>query len=406
MSWKPNETFEGCLVEFLRSLLKEFYPETLIVARAQNWIINQLNLKEGPFTIRHAKDVRSLVEREGCLKPRYYFSSDFKGLNVGFDIIASDNESTSSFYSLLLDGYEDFSNKTMKEMLQTKIYSGILRKKSTPKIELDAFDKNNINSGMNNYKKRPSLSDLKLCHILDAGQKIENKVSQNQLLERAFKCLNPINIFPFPNKKYIHYLDGKKYSDLGEENQIQELFEAIIQLHFLKNDDLEEKEAINKYYQYLKKEVPSIKTCEIIIDKFKNKIVEIVPKSKDKTVKTITKKPVNFRLEIRANHNDSTTNTQQKIELSPQTRLKFNALEIRSLSDKQVVTFKINADAGRYKSDSREIHGVFTCTVEEIKTFFNWDNDSNWNNGNTHSWSKFPNWAKAYFSGKLGDEYI
>ena len=87
MSWKPNETFEGCIVEFLRSLLKEFYPAVLIVARAQNWIINQLNLKEGPFTIRHAKDLRNLVIREGCIKPRYYFSKDFKGLNVGLVIM-------------------------------------------------------------------------------------------------------------------------------------------------------------------------------------------------------------------------------------------------------------------------------------------------------------------------------
>ncbi|MDB9725798.1 hypothetical protein OAA90_05405, partial [Salibacteraceae bacterium] len=235
---------------------------------------------------------------------------------------------------------------------------------------------------------------------------IENKVSKNQLLERAFRCLNPINIFPFPNNKYIHYLDGIQYSDLGEENQIQELFAAIIQLHFLKHEILEVREAIKKYYQYLNKEIPSIKTCETIIDKFKNKVVEIVPKEKYKMFKDKTEKPVDFRLATKTNHSISTANSQQKIELSPQTRLKFNALEIMPLADKQVVTFQINADAGRYKSDSRGIQGVFTCRVEEIKTFFNWDNDRNWNNDNTHSWSRFPNWAKAYFSGKLGDEHI
>ena len=81
----------------------------------------------------------------------------------------------------------------MKEMLQTKLFCGILRKNKMPKIELHAFFKNNIKSGMNNYKWRPALYGLKLCHILDTGQNIENKVSENQLLERAFRCLNPIN---------------------------------------------------------------------------------------------------------------------------------------------------------------------------------------------------------------------
>lgn len=406
MNWKPDETFEGYLVEFLNSLLKGFYPKALIVARAQNWLIDQLDLEKGPFTIRHAKDVRNIVGREGCLKPRYYFSNDFKGLNVGFDVIASDNESTSSFYSLLLEEYEDFSNKSMKEMLQTKIYSGILIKKRTPKIELDAFYRHNINSGMNNYKQRPSLSGLKLCHVLDAGQNIENKVSKNQLLERAFRCLNPINIFPFPNDKYNHYLDGKYYSDLGEDNEIQKLFAAIIQLHFSKHDVKEVREAINKYYKYLNKEIPSIKTCETIIDKFKNKVIKIVPKAKDKTVKTKTEKPVDFRLATKANHGISTVNSQQKIELSPQTRLKFNAKEIKSLADSQIIFFHIKAEANRYQSDHREINGIFTCKVSDIKTFFDWAKDSNWNNQNTHSWPRFPNWAKDYFKGKLDDEHI
>lgn len=401
MSWKPDESFEGLIVEFLRSLLEDFYPDTGIISRTQNWLIDQLNLKEGPFTIRLAKDVRELVGREGVTKPRYYFSSDFKSLNVGFDIIASDNESTSSLYSLLLEGYEDFTNKTMKEMLQTKIFSGILRKKETPQIELDAFFKNNIKSGMNNYNRRPALSGLKLCHILDAGQNIENKVSENQLLERAFRCLNPINIFPFPkpNKKaggYFHYLDGIRYSDLGEDNEIQELFAALIQLHFFKSDDLYVIESIKIYYQYLNKEVPSVKSCEAIVAKFKNIIVKIESvKSVDTQIDTLTSPNVS-----------SIAKTQEIRKLSSQTRLKFNAQEIRPLADSQVVCFQIDADMNRYQSDRREIHGVFTCRVAEIKTFFDWEKDKNWNNGNTHSWSRFPNWAKDYFKGKLGNEQL
>ena len=406
MSWKQDCGYEGLLVEFLNSLLEDFYPNTVIVSKAQNWLIGQLKLKEGPFTIRHAKDVRKLVNREGCIKPRYYFSNDFKGLKIGFDIIASDNESTSSFYTLLINGFEDFSVITMKEMLQTKIYTGILRKEKTPKIELAAFNTNRIKSGMNNYKRRPAQFGLKLCHILDAGKNIENNVSQNQLLERAFRCLNPINLFPFPNNKYNHYLDEIEYADLGEDNGIQELFAALIQLHFLKSDNSNVKNAIAKYYLYLNKEIPSIKNCEEIVTRYKDKIVKIVSKPKNKKVETIVTKSSDVSLNTLECYNNSTFSKQLRIELSSQTRLKFNAQEIRSLGESQVVFFHINAEANRYQSDPREIHGIFTCKVSDIKTFFDWNNDRNWNNQYTHSWSRFPNWAKGYFKGKLGDVHL
>ncbi len=407
MSWKQDNTYEGYIVEFLNSLLEDFYPNTAIVSKAQDWLISQLKLKEGPFTIRHAKDVRNLVGRKGVSKPRYFFSHDFSDLNIRFDIIASDNEPTSSFYTLLLNGDEDFSTKTVKEMLQTKIYTGILRKDKTPKIELDAFNNNKIKSGMNNYEQRPALSNLKLCHILDAGKNIENNVSENQLLERAFKCLNPINIFPFPSsKKYFHYLDEIKYTDLGEENEIQMLFEALIQLHFLKSDNLYIQNAIAKYYQYLNKKIPTKEACEEIVTRYEDKVVKIVARPKTKKVATLVTKRGNTSLDTLNSYGNSTFNKQEKIELSSQTRLKFNGQEIKSLADSQVVFFNINAESNRYQSDPREINGIFTCKVSDIKTFFDWVKDSNWHKQNTHSWPRFPNWAKDYFKGKLGNENI
>ena len=259
---------------------------------------------------------------------------------------------------------------------------------------------------MNNYKRRPAQFGLKLCHILDAGKNIENNVSQNQLLERAFRCLNPINLFPFPNNKYNHYLDEIEYADLGEDDGIQELFAALIQLHFLKSDNSNVKYAITKYYLYLNKEIPSIKNCEEIVTRYKDKIVKIVSKHKNKKVETIVTKSSDVSLDTLECYNNSTSSKQQRIKLSSQTRLKFNAQEIRSLGESQVVFFHINAEANRYQSDPREIHGLFTCKVSDIKTFFDWNNDRNWNNQNTHSWSRFPNWAKGYFKGKLGDVHL
>lgn len=396
MSWKPNESFEGLLVEFLRSLLEDFYPETKIIARSQNWLIDQLELREGPFVIRHASDLRDIVGREGVLKPRYYFSDDFGERNIGFDIIASDNESTSSFYTLLLANYEDFTHRTMKEMLQTKIFSGILKRNKTPQIELDAFARNQIKSGMNNYELRPALSGLKLCHILDAGRNIENQVSENQLLERAFRCLNPINIFPFPKPdKYTHYIDGTIYPDLGEVNIIQKLFAALIQIHFFKSDDFNVKKSIEIYYQYLNLEVPSLESCEAIISNFKDSVVKIeVKQALPKVDNPMTNQQYNPAY------------FESRIRLTSQTRLKFNAIEIRPLSDRQIVFFEIFAPANRYVADCREIDGVFECRVGDIKTFFDWENDKDWNNNNTHSWSRFPKWAESYFKGMLDDKHI
>lgn len=411
MSWKQDYTYEGNIVDFLNSLLEDFYPSTAIASKAQNWLIDQLKIKDGPFTIRHAKDIRDIVKRKGVIKPRYYFSNDFIKQNISFDIIASDNEPTSSFYTLLLNGYEGFATKTMMEMLQTKIYTGILKKKETPTIELDAFSKYNIKSGMNNYKQRPALLGLKLCHILDAGKNIENNFSENQLLERAFKCLNPINIFPFPKPRvkdsgYFHYLDGIQYSDLGEDNEIQKLFAALIQLHFLKSKNLIIQNTITKYYQYLNKKAPSIIDCQEVVKRHKNKTVKIVAILENKKVESKITKRNDISLNKLKKYKSSKSSELEKVELSPQTRLKFNALEIKALDDSQIVFFHINAEGNKYKADCREINGIFTCKVSDIKTFFDWNKDSNWNNQNTHSWPRFPNWAKAYFKGRLDKEKI
>ena len=38
MSWKQDYTYEGYIVEFLNSLLEDFYPNTTIVSKAQKWL--------------------------------------------------------------------------------------------------------------------------------------------------------------------------------------------------------------------------------------------------------------------------------------------------------------------------------------------------------------------------------
>lgn len=98
--------------------------------------------------------------------------------------------------------------------------------------------------------------------------------------------------------------------------------------------------------------------------------------------------------------------SDQKKELSLKSRLRFNLREIEGLSDDIVVKFSIKAIKGKYKSDKRRIDGVFTCKVGEIKIFFDWKRSKNWINQGTHSWSRFPDWGKNYFTGHLGDDYI
>jgi hypothetical protein len=131
-----------------------------------------------------------------------------------------------------------------------------------------------------------------------------------------------------------------------------------------------------------------------------------VTSSKNNKVEPIVTQPDAVSLNTLKSNNGELYNKKRKIELSSQTRLKFNAREIRSLADSQIVFFHINAEANRYKSDSRKIHGIFTCKVSDIKTFFDWDKDKDWNNNNTHSWSKFPVWAEIHFKGNLGNKKI
>ena len=86
--------------------------------------------------------------------------------------------------------------------------------------------------------------------------------------------------------------------------------------------------------------------------------------------------------------------------LTTKTRLIFKRTEIQQLHDHEVIEFQISANANQFKSDPREIRGLFRCTVRDVKSFFNWNTDLDWHRGQ-HSWSRFPNWALQYFQGRI-----
>lgn len=395
VEWKPGEFYEAEIIDFAMYMLGTFFPMLEIIDTAQKWLIEQLLLKDGPFVIRHSQDIRKIVySRQGSSKPRYYFSSDFGNLNIEFDIIASDNESTSSFYTILLNRDTSFLKLSMKEMLQSKIFIGILRKEITPAIELGIL--NSFKTGMNNYAKKPSRSHLKLCHIIDVGQNLEAVISNEQLLMRSFICLNPLNIFPFPSsQKYEHYLEGVPHKDLGENKDFQELFEALMILHIYEQLGVADSDLIVDYYRFLNKTMPSLQECRETIKRFKGKVVSFKPKRRKSNLLNVSADSISIQ-----------SSSDIEKELSPKSRLKFNLLEIEGLSNEQVVKFRIKASEGKYKSDPRHIDGLFTCKVGEIKKFFDWNRDKNWINQGTHFWSRFPNWGKNYFTGHLGDDYL
>lgn len=93
------------------------------------------------------------------------------------------------------------------------------------------------------------------------------------------------------------------------------------------------------------------------------------------------------------------------MNLSTKNRLSFAKEEIGTLDSDQLITFKIVANENEYAADPRKIDGVFSCSVRDVKTFFNWEIDKDWSRGH-HSWSKFPVWAEAYFKGTLGNKRI
>jgi hypothetical protein len=103
--------------------------------------------------------------------------------------------------------------------------------------------------------------------------------------------------------------------------------------------------------------------------------------------------------------NIETANGGHKMILSTKSRLQFKRGEIENLMDEEVIEFQIVAKKDAFSSDSREINGVFRCTVGEVKNFFDWKKDKDWFKG-SHSWSSFPASKEKFFKGKIGNRVI
>jgi hypothetical protein len=91
---------------------------------------------------------------------------------------------------------------------------------------------------------------------------------------------------------------------------------------------------------------------------------------------------------------------EEEIILADKIRLAFKRAEINGLPPETWVRFRIR-NSGGGKADPRVIDGWFRCRGSDISTFFDTNNDRDWNENGWHSWSRFPVWAEAFFEGTL-----
>ncbi|MCY1001035.1 hypothetical protein OWM54_28175 [Myxococcus sp. MISCRS1] len=80
--------------------------------------------------------------------------------------------------------------------------------------------------------------------------------------------------------------------------------------------------------------------------------------------------------------------------LSQKSRLEFRLTELDGLAPDRWIEFRI-FNSGT-NSDPRRIDVVFCCQVRDVYSFFDVDQDVDWNENGKHSWSRFPQWAMRY----------
>lgn len=275
MSWNPDSGYAGSLLDLLEDLFAGYYPDLKKASDTQDWLINQLNLEVGPFVYRHSSDIRNMVNRPGRNKPRYYFSTDFQ--DIPFDIIASDNEANSSLFSSLLGPNPvNYKQLTILEALQGPIKVGILRNDSCELVERDAFSQKSIQTTMNNHVHRPALSNLQLDHIIDAGQNMNLPFGADQLKQRCFRLLTPLNVFPFPSQKeYDHQMQSAPApSGIGGTPEGQTAFQYFL---FQKYFDAGFQNTLSEYYKQFGQAMPDINRVRRQVAQLANVRIEIHP---------------------------------------------------------------------------------------------------------------------------------
>lgn len=236
MTWVPETGFNGPLVGFLEALLSDYYPGSVSARECQNWIDRELRAGIGPFPCRAFS--AAVCDSRISVAPKVNFFED----GLPFPVISTDNEPTSSLFAYCRETSAVW-RQTMLSALQTgTVTTGLLTTASSSASTRERFARLGLGGGaMNQHRLRVAASGLKLCHIADASDGLESAQPTSLLDElevRICRTLSPLNVFPFPSpRKYIHRLNGREHSDLGEEPEIQRLFAAVLHRHFDRSDD-------------------------------------------------------------------------------------------------------------------------------------------------------------------------
>jgi len=221
--WDPERGFAGPLIEFLKDIDRRFVPEPAVMEAAQGWLCRELEKAQGPFPCRH------FSSRSGFkLAPKVNFFSSVEH-DLPFDVIASDNECSSSLYAALRAGVK-LERMSMLEALQRGIIkTGILTREKSTDSSRRRFVEHGIRADMNRHPMRIALHNLTLCHLADAADRVSNlewASREDELRARIFRSLSPLNVFPFPHPSsraggYIQRLGSGQDTDLGGTPEFQ-----------------------------------------------------------------------------------------------------------------------------------------------------------------------------------------
>lgn len=235
---------QGKLSDILEEHLAGFYPNLEDVEKANKWIIRQLTDEAGPFPVRASKTLLSRPDLRLGPKVNVF---EAKSLHLPFDVIASDNEANTSFFSLVRDGWtQELDEMTILQMIRVKkIALGILQNEVSSEKTQQYFQNLKLKPSMNCHPRRVALEGLKLYHLAGAASSFERasfNSLKSEILIRSYRLLSPLNVVPYPNtsaskrgNRLVEIVNGQQVAEIGETPEGALMFAGVLHAYLRKN---------------------------------------------------------------------------------------------------------------------------------------------------------------------------
>lgn len=203
MDWTDDGRFEGSLAELIERCAR-FLPSPSVLHRAQAWLLAQIETAREPLLVRRfAPHVRgAVVQLAGA--PAF---------------IPVDNEPLIAIFDLLV------RQGVPQATLRTLLEAGSIPVSWSVEVDCPGFR-------CGAAKGELRTARLKLAHLLDCGRGITGGSGIGEEVRvRAFRTLNPVNVFPFPSSRHWNFaFEGLELTtaDPAEDPQILSLLGRFV----------------------------------------------------------------------------------------------------------------------------------------------------------------------------------